>query len=406
MKIRALRYTLFTVFVGLYAGVGYVIWCEESEGRAAADAVHAFDERVRAASRALLDTRSSQSGYVAAGQGEDYWAVRVDALLASARQALTGLQAEARTAQGREEVGTAAQAFADFEQMDRRARNYARNGQRLLASDLVFSDGLEKMDAALGALDRARESELAAGEALVGESRRRQLMAMAGAAAGGLLVLFLLTPLPREAPAAVPAPVRDVPESLPLNVPVSRPEAASPPAPDQAPAVAPVPPAPAMDLPAIAALCTDLARVFDITALPAALERAAVLLNASGIVVWVADPDARELAPIVAHGYPRSILTRMGTIDRDAENVTAAAFRTGLVQTVNSDHVSHGAIAAPLVTPAGPVGVMAAEVLDAGERKDETLAIAVIVAAQLATLMGPPSTRAHGTAEAAGAGAG
>ena len=87
-------------------------------------------------------------------------------------------------------------------------------------------------------------------------------------------------------------------------------------------------------------------------------------------------------------------MSRLGTILRDAENATAAAFRTSLVQTVKTDAVSQGAIAAPLVTPAGCVGVMAAEVRHEGEKDAAKLAAATIVAAQLATLVGPPSVRA------------
>ena len=51
--------------------------------------------------------------------------------------------------------------------------------------------------------------------------------------------------------------------------------------------------------------------------------------SASGIVLWIADPDGRELSPIVVHGYSPQLATRFGTILRDAENVTASAYRTG-----------------------------------------------------------------------------
>jgi hypothetical protein len=91
-------------------------------------------------------------------------------------------------------------------------------------------------------------------------------------------------------------------------------------------------------------------------------------------------------------------VTRLGTIARDAENATAAAYRTSLLQTVKADAVSNGAIAAPLVTPAGCVGVMAAEVRHEAERQDMVLAAASIVAAQLAALVGPPSSRAKAEA--------
>lgn len=171
----------------------------------------------------------------------------------------------------------------------------------------------------------------------------------------------------------------------------------------------PVPPTPTVTLPAlretptdsldpfdlgkVASLCTELARVVDTRALPAVLEQTASVLDANGVVLWIADPDGRELNPILTHGYPSQLVTRLGTIPRDAPNATAAAFRTALLQTVHADSISNGAIAVPLVTPSGCVGVMAAEVRHGGEKQDAKLAAAAIVAAQLATLVGPPSSR-------------
>jgi hypothetical protein len=46
---------------------------------------------------------------------------------------------------------------------------------------------------------------------------------------------------------------------------------------------------------------------------------------------------------------------------------------------------------------------MAAEVLDDGEQRESTRAVAAIVAAQLATLVAPPVPRAAGKSEVAGA---
>jgi hypothetical protein len=130
-------------------------------------------------------------------------------------------------------------------------------------------------------------------------------------------------------------------------------------------------------------------------ALPPLLEQAASLLDAAGIILWIADPDARELNAVLAHGYPQHLVNRLGTISRTAENATAAAFRTGLMQTVCSDGISNGAIAAPLVTCGGCVGVMAAEVRGDSQKQDARLAAATIVAAQLASLVGPPAGRTN-----------
>jgi CHASE3 domain sensor protein len=409
MKSRALRFILLALFVGSVGGAAYVAWIEESKSARVIASAQAFDERVRSISRALLDIKGAQPGYVAAGQGEDYWSAKVDALVATAREGFAALTLLARTVSTTSEIEVASAAFEDFQQMDRRAREYARNGQRLLASDLVFSDGIEKMDSALSALDRARTSEWSARDSTLRQHRQSQLTALAGAAAMALVVMMALIPLPRTA-IPLPAAVETRTEGRPL-VPPRRPPA---PAPTPAEAVAPrviapeslpkpVPGPAALDLTGIAAVCTELARVPDQTGLPTALERAAKLMDASGIVVWVVDPDERELIPVIGFGYPPNLFSRFGTIPRDAENATAAAFRTGVLQTVRSDAVSHGAIAAPLVAPGGPVGVMAAEVLHDGEQKESTRAAAVIVAAQLAALMGPPSSRPQGKTEAAGA---
>jgi hypothetical protein len=148
-----------------------------------------------------------------------------------------------------------------------------------------------------------------------------------------------------------------------------------------------------LDLQAIASLCTDLSRVDDTMALPPLLERAASVLDAAGIILWIADPDGRELNPVLAHGYPEHLVNRLGTIPRGAENATAAAYRTGMLQTVYADGISNGALAAPLLTCGGCVGVMAAEVKADKEKLEANLAAATILAAQLASLVGPPAGR-------------
>lgn len=415
MKSRALRTTLLALFVGLLAGAAYVVWSEETQTGVERATARAFDDQVRAASRGLLDVKSAQPGYVAAGQGDEFWAARVDASLSPLRESLAALRPQARSVESQKAVESAADTIDDFSQMDRRARHYARNGQLLLASDLIFSDGVERLDSALESLDRAREAELALRDANLREHRRMQALALGGAAALGCLIVFALVPMPRPAagqtrtesrvadPVEKPiAPLAAADPDLSLSLatpPEPRIEAAAPAPPPPPPAPAP----PEVDLQSVAAVCTELARVTDTGTLPAALERAAAVLNATGIVIWIAQPDGRELAPILSHGYPPHLLTRMGTIDRDASNVTAAAYRTGLVQTVRSDGTSNGALAAPLLAQGGAVGVMAAEILADGEQRESTRAVAALVAAQLATLVAPPVPRSANKSEAAGA---
>jgi cbb3-type cytochrome oxidase subunit 3 len=441
MRSRAARLFVLTLFLVSVGVTAYLFW--RSQRSAATDTAHAnaFDTSVRAASRALLDVRMAQGAYVAAGQGGDFWAAKVAERLDAARKALTALAAEATSAEAKSAVTTTRSMLDDFTKIDRRALDYVRANQRLMASDLIFADGLELTDAALASLEHAHSVELTASAAAVDTFRRRQTFALVAGAAAAVLAVLLL--LPRAEPEAIrgalferttstraaeslrPAsgstaamegwspPRRPKAEPAPPPVPAPPVQVDSPaaeaalsvvPLADHEPPPISAPAAAATDFGGVAALCSDLARVVDTRALPGLLERAASLLDASGIVLWIADPDGRELIPIFAQGYPPQLVTRLGTIPSDAENATAAAFRTSLLQTVRTDEISAGAIAAPLVTPGGCVGVMAAEVRHEGEQQNAKLAAATIVAAQLATLVGPPSARNHAkNSSAAGA---
>ena len=406
MKSRALRSILLGLFVAVLAGATYWFWMGESMARAEQNAARSFDIGARTAIRAVLDLRNAQQAYVAAGQGEDFWASQVVALTAALRRDLGRLRRDVSAPLAPSHLDAAASALQAFERMDRQARDYARNGQRLLASDLIFSDGLATTGAALEALERAHADEIGARHSNATGARRRQWAAAAGVAAVGLLTAIALLPLP---PTQDPAGREDPPAEAPPAAEPPEPAFDLTRDPDDGswmplhPSAVPLAPAQGVHLGDVASLCSELARVSETRALPSALERAAALLDATGVVLWIADPDGRELNPIVSHGYSPQLVTRLGTIPRDAENATAAAFRTALVQTVRADAVSNGAIAAPLVTPAGCVGVMAAEVRSGGEKHDGKLAAAAIVAAQLAALVGPPSARTHAKADAAGA---
>ena len=156
----------------------------------------------------------------------------------------------------------------------------------------------------------------------------------------------------------------------------------------------------AAGLRAAAALCVEFGKVCDTQGLVALLERAAPLLNASGIIIWIGDPSGRELRPALGYGYPPQALARMGSIQRDADNATAAAYRVAEMQTVQSEGGAPGAIVAPLIATASCVGVMTAEVRSGSESREPIQALATIVAAQFAgfVAVAPPAeaAQAHG----------
>ena len=408
MTSPVLRWTTFVMFIAVLLTATYLAWTNNSEFRALSTSAGTFDQRAGSMTRSVMELRMAQQAYVAAGQGDEFWGSKVATQLAALREELGALRTLTALPQAQEEIDEAVAALADFERMDARAKEYARGNQRLLASDLIFSDGLEKTTKILDAVHTARTLEAERVDGIGKAARQRELLLAGGTAAAALGLGLLLVPASRPLPSApdhrIATPtaaspplehdtlmLRDVRDPLPpppAETPVSVREGAT----------QPLDP---LDLGLVASVCTELARIVDTRSLQNVLERTASMLDANGIVLWIADPDGRELNPIVTHGYPTQLISRLGTIPRDAENATAAAFRTSLLQTVDADSISNGAIAVPLVSPGGCVGVMAAEVRQGGERQDTKLAAAAIVAAQLATLVGPPSARSQSRPEAA-----
>jgi GAF domain-containing protein len=159
---------------------------------------------------------------------------------------------------------------------------------------------------------------------------------------------------------------------------------------DQAVVLEPPGPAnpPGPDLLAVANLCTELGRVDSTTDLAPLLGEATRLLEAVGLIIWMWDPLAVELRPALAHGYSERVLAQIPRVDRDSNNATAAAFRSAQTCVVNSNDLVSGALVAPLIAPSGCVGVLAIELQDGREESESVRALAMILAAQLAALVG------------------
>jgi hypothetical protein len=120
------------------------------------------------------------------------------------------------------------------------------------------------------------------------------------------------------------------------------------------------------------------------------LHRAAGLLDAIGLVVWTWDPKASELVPSLVHGYSDERLAQFPTVTRDADNATAAAFRSSQTCIVRSGEAASGAVVVPLMTPSGCVGVLAVELQQGAEQEEPVRLLATSLAAQFAGLIGPP----------------
>jgi hypothetical protein len=148
-------------------------------------------------------------------------------------------------------------------------------------------------------------------------------------------------------------------------------------------------------LTAAAQLCTDIGRATDPAELTVLLGRAAELLDASGVVLWMASATGAELRPVIAYGYSPHAVSRIPAVPRSADNAAAAAYRTGTLQLVSSRPGSpaKGAIVAPLLSVDGCIGVLSAEVRNGAEASPTAQALAAIVAAQLGGVVG--ATPAH-----------
>ncbi|HSL22584.1 MAG TPA: GAF domain-containing protein [Vicinamibacterales bacterium] len=388
MSRRGARLAVAVLFAAVLGAATWQFLHDERAIRSQTSAAAAFERDARATLAAVAELRSAQQAYVAAGQGADYWTTRAFSLAQSLEPRIGALRQVASAPEGIMRLEAASTTFNDFVRMDGRAREHALAGQRLLASDLIYTDGLEMTQAMATAIEGARQAEALARTAAAARAAMQQRALLAGVAGLGLLFMFILAFAGGRTARAVKLEQEPEPEA------------------PQAPADSILdlkfdePEPPAVDLKAAADLCLDLARVNDTREIPALLDRAARILDASGIVLWIAEPDGGELVPTVAHGYPPAAVIRLTAIPRDADNVTAAAFRDGRVQSVKGDGLTSGAIAAPLVAPTGCVGVMAAEIRHEREQRAEVRAVAAILAAQLGTLVGAPAAAAAPKAHA------
>ena len=397
MRYRGVRIVLLLVFMAALGMAAYRIFELERRIAAEAERGRAFDALSWTLAGGILDLRAAQQAYVSVGQGEAYRMERVSSRLETLQRDLAILKESAGGSEAADELNAASNSLESFQQMDASARGYLANGQRLLASDLIFTDGIELSAEIGGRITTARLHDRATSDRVIWPARLDQASFAASAGLVGLIVAALLvSPVraraaapraPSEEPAPAPAPAEAIDENDVLANASLHPEL---PKPVPVGAVQAETGADGETLQAAAALCTTFGRVSDAGDLPPALERAAELLDASGLIIWVANGTGLELRPALAHGYSTSALSRLGPIGRDDDNATALAFRNASLEIVESDGRASGAVIAPLLGPAGCTGVLAAEVRHGKESSDATRAIAAIVAAQVASLSATP----------------
>lgn len=397
MRSRAARVTVVLALVAMASAAAYQATVRARALADGAARIAAVNDAAARAELALAELTAAERGYVAPGQGLDFWAGRVDGALAAARDAMGALPSAAG----------ALSRLDDFAVMDRRARDYVRGGHRSMASDLIFADGYEIAAAARAELASAASSERAALAAPAQRDGRifAASLGALGAVAIVAALLLLRAPKPPE-PAAVsiaseppalarPIAVNAADDSIgaALDASLEGLTDSAPVGPAPA-AAAPSPAAPAVDLPSAADICVDLARLLDARDLQNVLTRMSDALGARGLIVWMADAQQASLSPALTHGYPPALVTRLGVLSVEEDNATARAWRSKAPQVVE------GALAVPLLTAEGCTGVLAAELAGGRERDGDVQSLARIMAAQLASSISAPAGATGRAAEA------
>lgn len=395
MRSRAARLTASTAAWIALGAAAFFTFTNERQISERRQAVRAFDQQAREVTGALADMRSAQQAYVAAGQGVAFWVPKVAALQQEMARWLDGLRESAASTGARTSLMEASARITEFSNVDRRARDYIRSGQTLMAGDVVFTEGGETAAAATRQVEAARLAEHQAFDAAEAGLRRRQASIVGAAVVFGSLIMALLTfaaPGQRtEAATAIDRHVSDSASARETGDLMLRDIGRQPPLGSRAPAgqgpVSSASTQPRGSVPllkAAADLCTEFARVNDPGDLPSLLARVADVMDASGLVVWLGNTTGGDLRPVLAHGYPEHVLARMPNVPRSADNAAATAYRTGKLQIVlRRPGGSNGAVVAPLLAPQGCVGALTAEILAGSEATDSVQALAALVAAQL-----------------------
>src|SRR6476660_4426124 len=124
MKSLAVRLTLAIAFIVISGATAYFVWTSESQARRGVDDARAFDQTAIDLDRSVSDLRAAQEAYVAAGQGADFWIEKAAQSLAAMKRRMDSLRSLAATPPAQSAIDNASSALQDFEQMDRRARDY------------------------------------------------------------------------------------------------------------------------------------------------------------------------------------------------------------------------------------------------------------------------------------------
>lgn len=356
-------------------------------------AVRAFESAALDATDALDDALAGQQAYVAVGQDADEWSKKVATYLGNATTRIEQLKASASNASSLTPLRDASSATDSLAALDRKIAANLASGETRGASDLIFGDSTDAISSAMSFVDAAVAAERQSTDDHVATLRARMTVGISllGVVLAGLVgALGLSGRQARQTRtvAAEPAtPANDVESARASEAARTLSEASTPEYPEFADAGPDT--ASAEALMQVAGICTEFGRVQSGEQLQQLVERAASVMQARGLIVWLGTRNGGDLRPVLAHGYSDSTLSRLAPITRTADNATAAAYRTSEVQIVRArPGDAQGAIAAPLLAGDGCIGALTAEIAEYGaEDSDRVRALATILASQLAGVL-------------------
>lgn len=341
--------------------------------------LRAFESAARDAADALDDAQAGQQAYVGAGQDAQEWRAKVATFLQTASSSIDTLRASALSPTAGPSLLEASTALTQLRTIDTRALDQVNVGDMDAAASTIFSAAADAVGDAVSNVETARGAEQQAAADFEARQRRAMINVAGGAAGFSALALLLLALARPKAQAAETAPADDEADTSLSGLSHLAPAA-------PAPATAPQTDTDALD--ALATICTNFGRVRQADDLKGLLEEAASLMHARGVIVWLGSASGADLRPVLAHGYSDATLAHIPVLPRSADNAAAHAYRDGAVQIVRSrPGGSQGAIVAPLLTADGCIGALTAEIRDGEETREQTRALAVILASQLAGVL-------------------
>ena len=365
MQERRVRVRVTVLLLASILIAALLLWTIEQ--RASTVVARAGDASVRLArmSDTIAGIGTAQQSYVAPGQLDEPWFERASALTDELMREIEQARESLRSPGAPAALEELAASVATLTAADARARQNLKLGQELMASDVIFSDGRNLLDAMIGSLRDLHVAEQSHLQAQLTGLARQRWLGLSAIAALWTVAILIVTARSRHAPAAPENDRRVVP----------RPAEAQP----------RLQPRMSVDLAAVATVCTDLSRITTTAALPGLLGRAAGVLDASALILWISAGE--QLFPVIAHGYSDDRLARMGPVARNAENAAASAWRTGQLAVVPATKTGgQGAIVTPLFGLHRCIGVLSVEVRH-GEDSPAVQAVATIIAAQLSTVV-------------------